>query len=319
MYNVVQKFITKNRPYSPLSPVGIVIHETANPDASAELHYEYFGKRDVGASAHAFIDEDSILQLIPWNEISWHAGKTANRMYWGVEMCHTNDPVKFNEIWKRAVWLCMHLLTQVSNPVTYKVNNRTLRSHREVADEWKETDHQDPHSYFEKFGVNVDMFRSAVQNAVNTGKIQDLIEGGLIRMVLKKGDTNQCVVTLQTQLKKLGYDIVVDGSFGAQTEAAVKDFQSMMELDADGVVGDLTYKKLGECVIALKREVESENNSTLEITPPVPKVQEVPNWKKDGAKFLYEFELTDEEHNPIEQVDIGTLGVILKKFYELVK
>lgn len=318
-FEIIQRFITNNRPGRPLTAKGIVIHNTENMGDNDTNTAQWFNRSEAKSSCHAIVDADSITQIIPWDEIAWHAGPTANRMYWGIEFCTTNDPEKFNEIWKRAVWLTAYMFTQTGLTPIYKVNPATVRSHADVSNEWKETDHMDPISYFAKFGVNMDMFRDAVARCISKSEIQDLIQEGLILMMLKKGDANQCVVTLQTQLKKLGYDITIDGSFGGQTEAAVKDFQSMMLLDADGVVGELTDKKLSECVIALKREVANETNSTLEITPPVPKVQEVPNWKKDGAKFLYEFGLMHEEHNPIEQVDIGTLGVTLKKFFELVK
>ena len=48
-------------------------------------------------------------------------------------------------------------------------------------------------------------------------------------------------------LLKLGYDLGpcgIDGDFGKATEAAVKSFQSDYRLEADGVVGALTWSEL---------------------------------------------------------------------------
>ena len=45
---------------------------------------------------------------------------------------------------------------------------------------------------------------------------------------------------LQTSLQKLGFDVVPDGIFGAQTENAVKKLQSTFGYDVDGMVGDAT-------------------------------------------------------------------------------
>ncbi|MGI8594169.1 MAG: peptidoglycan-binding domain-containing protein [Solirubrobacteraceae bacterium] len=65
--------------------------------------------------------------------------------------------------------------------------------------------------------------------------------------VLKKGSTGQPVRDLQQGLKDLGYDPgPVDGTFGADTEAAVKAFQSNRGITADGVVGPTTWVNLDE-------------------------------------------------------------------------
>jgi N-acetylmuramoyl-L-alanine amidase CwlA len=166
-YLIIQKYIQKNRPYTQLNAKGAVIHETANPGDSDELNQKYFANSDVNASAHAFIDSDSITQCIPWNEISWHGGKTANKQFWGIELCHTTDPNKFLEIWKRGIWLYAHLFTKVAIPPIHMVTKDNLMSHAEVSEKWKETDHMDPVSYFAKFGKTVDDFRSDVQEEIN--------------------------------------------------------------------------------------------------------------------------------------------------------
>ena len=54
---------------------------------------------------------------------------------------------------------------------------------------------------------------------------------------------------LQTRLKELGYNIGkagIDGSFGYDTEKAVKKFQTDRKLKVDGRVGVKTYKALTE-------------------------------------------------------------------------
>lgn len=58
---------------------------------------------------------------------------------------------------------------------------------------------------------------------------------------INKGDKGVGVMLLQGILHKLGYDITdVDGNFGSETTAAVKAFQSDMDLEEDGVVGKNT-------------------------------------------------------------------------------
>jgi peptidoglycan hydrolase-like protein with peptidoglycan-binding domain len=49
---------------------------------------------------------------------------------------------------------------------------------------------------------------------------------------------------LQQLLRARGHAIAVDGSFGPQTESAVKSFQQSRGLAADGIVGPQTWAKL---------------------------------------------------------------------------
>lgn len=65
--------------------------------------------------------------------------------------------------------------------------------------------------------------------------------------VLRKGSKGTYVTLLQTQLMNLGYALPkygADGSFGAETEAAVKAFQENNGLKADGIVGTSTWDAL---------------------------------------------------------------------------
>src|SRR6476620_6258488 len=63
--------------------------------------------------------------------------------------------------------------------------------------------------------------------------------------VIVKGARGDQVVNLQKSLKKLGFDPgVIDGIFGGNTEAAVKQFQASNGLVVDGKVGPNTKAAL---------------------------------------------------------------------------
>lgn len=67
---------------------------------------------------------------------------------------------------------------------------------------------------------------------------------------VKLGSKGDDVKLLQTKLRKLGYkgkdgkELICDGSFGANTEFALKNFQKKMKLEADGIAGPKTWAKL---------------------------------------------------------------------------
>lgn len=163
MYTIMQKLISQNRPGTKLKPIGIVLHETANPGAPALNHFTFYNSKYRGASAHVFIDWiTEIVQTIPWNEVAWHAGRTANLNYIGIELCYANSREDFKIVWDKVVWLFAFLFINVIKITT--VTKENFMSHYEVSMKWKETTHVDPVSYLKEYGKTVDDFRAAVQN-----------------------------------------------------------------------------------------------------------------------------------------------------------
>jgi murein L,D-transpeptidase YcbB/YkuD len=62
---------------------------------------------------------------------------------------------------------------------------------------------------------------------------------------LSQGSRGEQVTELQEALVELGYDIDVDGIFGAGTHKAVREFQAANGLHVDGIVGTHTWAALG--------------------------------------------------------------------------
>lgn len=58
------------------------------------------------------------------------------------------------------------------------------------------------------------------------------------------GSSGQAVLAAQGQLRSQGWHLVVDGSFGPQTESTVRDFQVARCLLPDGSVGPVTWQTL---------------------------------------------------------------------------
>jgi cell wall-associated NlpC family hydrolase len=60
----------------------------------------------------------------------------------------------------------------------------------------------------------------------------------------REGDEGEDVTQIQARLSALGYQVSVDGDFGPATTEAIKAFQRDRGLEADGIVGAMTYKAL---------------------------------------------------------------------------
>lgn len=104
----------------------IVIHYTANDGDTDENNGKYFHNNVVGASAHYFVDDDSITQSVPDNYVAWHCGaktykhkKCRNDNSIGIEIC---DDVKNGVVYPSAktiqnvVELTEHLMNKYSIP-----------------------------------------------------------------------------------------------------------------------------------------------------------------------------------------------------------
>ncbi len=65
--------------------------------------------------------------------------------------------------------------------------------------------------------------------------------------ILRKGSQGEYVAAAQSLLKECGYPLSkwgIDGQYGAETEAAVKEFQAAIALKVDGIIGPKTWAAL---------------------------------------------------------------------------
>lgn len=101
----------------------LVFHWVGNANTSDSANARYFetlskqdpfdDEDDIYASAHYVLDDDSIIQMIPDDEIAYHAGSSWwNRNSIGIEICHPDWTGKFTEktmknLTSLAVQLCI--------------------------------------------------------------------------------------------------------------------------------------------------------------------------------------------------------------------
>jgi len=99
----------------------IVIHYTGNKTDKAKSNANYFHTVNRGASAHYFVDDSSIYQVVEDKDASWAVGKNygtgnlfgkvTNNNSISIEMCSTNGAISLNTF-NNTVDLCKHLMAK---------------------------------------------------------------------------------------------------------------------------------------------------------------------------------------------------------------
>ena len=88
--------------------------------------------------------------------------------------------------------------------------------------------------------------------------------------LVRRGDQQHPVQTLQYLLRARGHTVAADGIFGPKTESAVRAFQQEKNLSVDGIVGPNTWSALivqvkqgsqGDAVRGVQEEFQFRNES----------------------------------------------------------
>lgn len=102
-------------------PKYIVVHDTGNANDSDEGNANYFSKDGRNASAHYFVDEDSISQLVLDMDKAWHCGDgkgmygITNGNSIGIEMCRDNN-ITLPKTRENTIWLIKTLMKKYNIP-----------------------------------------------------------------------------------------------------------------------------------------------------------------------------------------------------------
>lgn len=120
---IEKKLISKNhtKGRSGSSIEYIVIHDTGNPSpkSNADAHFRYFDSGDRNSSAHYFVDDTKVLQVVEDEDVAWHCGKLysdtvnnpdcKNKNSIGVEMCVNSDG-DYEQAFQNTVELTQRLM-----------------------------------------------------------------------------------------------------------------------------------------------------------------------------------------------------------------
>ena len=125
----ITRMISKYNHYETNVVKYIIIHYTGNNTDSAKNNAIYFNGGNRNASAHYFVDDISIYQVVEDNKGAWHIGnsKTApnNKNSLGIEMCCKNGVVT-EKTEENTLQLVKFLMKKYNIPIS------NVRTHAEV-------------------------------------------------------------------------------------------------------------------------------------------------------------------------------------------
>ena len=142
-----------------MTPQYLVIHETANPGASAANHVTYWGNNQPNISMTHYVmelDGSVVYHTQSDNSVAYHVGNGNWYGTVGIELAHATNAADFNSQWTEAVkWAGDYL-------ASHGWGIDRLLCHNDCRWIWGGTDHTDPLSYFQSFGRSWDQFKSEV-------------------------------------------------------------------------------------------------------------------------------------------------------------
>ena len=188
---ITQDFFTRNDCYNTGKTIevkGLMLHSTAAPGVTAKEWKARWnksykaGETKRQACVHAFVDDNDIIQALPWNHEGWHAGKgskgSANQTHIGVELCEPKGAVYnkngtafakydvkaltpyFNKVYQNAVELFAFLCKE------YNLDPSCIICHKEGWRKGIACGHADVEHWFPLHGKSMDDFREDVRNAM---------------------------------------------------------------------------------------------------------------------------------------------------------
>ncbi len=177
----------------------IVIHDTGNIGikANAMAHFIYFNGGDRNASAHYFVDDGSIIQLVSDENTSWHCGDgggkygITNANSLGIEICINCDG-NYDKAVSNTIDLTKYLMNKYNIDVDHVVRH------------WDASKKQCPNSMSKNNWEKWNWFKSQLTEA--TAAVVQSENKNLIRVQVGAFSDEKNADDMISRLKAAGFD-----------------------------------------------------------------------------------------------------------------
>src|SRR5699024_9436771 len=153
---------------------GVVVHASANPNASIEAEINYMTRNYKTAFTHAWAGHDKIIEISNTDYACWGAGAIANKRFAQIETTEDKrltKKQKLQVIDRAAYWAAVQLVYyKLPCKDASKDGNGTVWGHVHVSKYLGGTDHTDPIAYFNSVGVSWNDFYKQVERYYNAYK-----------------------------------------------------------------------------------------------------------------------------------------------------
>ena len=275
---IIKDITNTNRTISNNRKIEYLVIHYVGAVSTARNNASYFKNTYRGASAHYFVDDNEVVQVVEDKDIAWHCGNDVyysgarNSNSLSIEMCcykMSNGNLNVSsDTESRAIELSKELIQKYNIPIENVVRHYDV-THKNcpapfVTDEEKwnnfkkklqgestseESQDKNNDSNYEK---RVKNWQDTMNLDYNSNLAIDgsfgpaCIEQALEHYLYYKIPTikNEHVRLVQRNLNRLGYNVDVDGSFGPIMESTIKKFQEENQIEVDGYVGAETTELL---------------------------------------------------------------------------
>ena len=276
---IIKDITNKNRTIANNRKIEYLVMHYVGAVSTARNNASYFKNIYRAASAHYFVDDNEIVQVVEDKDIAWHCGNDVyyngarNSNSLSIEMCcYKMDNGNLNVTEKtesNAVELAKELIKKYNIPINnvvrhYDVTHKNCpapmvnseerwnefkkKLQSESTDEEETTSKEDYTDYEKRVRnwqdtMNLD-YNSNLELDGSFGPLckEEALEHYLYYKMLTT--KNEHVRLVQRNLNRLGYNVDVDGSYGPIMEETIKQFQKDNNLEVDGYVGAETTELL---------------------------------------------------------------------------
>ena len=253
----------------------IVVHFTANDGDSDESNARYFKNNIKKASAHYFVDDDSVTQSVPDNYVAYSVGgdkykNTKGAKYFNIvnntnslniELCDTVKNGK-NDLSAKTRANAILLIKQKAKK--YGIDRNHIIRHYDVNGKncpkyFVEDSYSWNRFLDDIFGTNTNKTTKPNENVMNLKKalnesygckltVNGILDAKTVTEIkkhpVKNYTENAYAKWVQRRLKAKKYKIKIDGKFGKNSKNTLEEFQKANHLSVDGVCGYNTVMKL---------------------------------------------------------------------------
>lgn len=265
---------SKRRSGKSASKIGfIVAHDTGNKNSTAANNVAFYKRRnkDDYASAHTFIDDKEIIEIIPATkgrtEKAWHVryntptdnlayDNEANDSAIGVELCY-GDNINFQKAYDRYIWYITYLT------ILYDLNPYIDITGHFLLDSTRKTDPVNALRFggktWKEFLLDVISLYEQYKDTSIELKDEEKIEvkvSNNYKPNLKVGMSSEYVTLLENALIQLGYFTekqYLDQYYGTYTEKIVREFQTAEGIEIDGRAGPQTWATIQKAIDRKKK------------------------------------------------------------------